>query len=224
MANPVDIAWGEEWSGATHYRCDDFSPETHAELGHASNMWAFTSACMSVNQLMWSPIQGAWSSVPLAAVSDLWEALPALHWGLDLPPSEYVTRTGSSCFIHGPPCTGAEMLSFRSELEWPQFLEHRDDVFISDGPPQVIPELSAMQGDSAIHMEEESSFSFRIPGPYIASDSEPKGSPLGAPHEEPDILHQTELFSMPSQIEHDSMTVPYQTSSLFDSYSSRTDF
>jgi hypothetical protein len=78
MSNPVDIAWAEERSGATHYRCDDLLPETHAELGHALNMWALTSTRMSVNQLRWSLSQGLWSSAPLAAVSDLWEALLAL--------------------------------------------------------------------------------------------------------------------------------------------------
>jgi hypothetical protein len=116
------------------------------------------------------------------------------------------------------------MLSFQSEHETPQFLGNCDDMVISGGPQPVIPELSAMQGDNATRAEEESSFSFLTPGPYTASDSEPKAFPLGGPHEEPDILLQTVLFPMPSQIEHDSMTVQYQTSSLFDSYSSRTDF
>jgi hypothetical protein len=37
-----------------------------------------------------------------------------------------------------------EMLSFRSESKRPQFLENCEDVFISGGPPQEMPELLAM--------------------------------------------------------------------------------
>jgi hypothetical protein len=209
MSRPAEIArWGE-WSGATTHRCGDSPPEIHAEIGHVSNTKTFISTCMETEQMSHWSSHGAWSSMPLATVSDLRETLPAYYWGLHSPQFTLATQNNTGFNIHGPGGVHEqEMLSIQSEHGRPQFLGNCDDMFISGGPQQVIPELLVMQGDSATHVEEEPSFSSLATGSYPAPtlDLEPQSFLLEGPHEEPDILLQTELFSMPNQIDYDSMT------------------
>jgi hypothetical protein len=91
--------------------------------------------------------------MPLATLSDLREPLPAYYWGLHSPQFTFATRDNTGCVIHGPGGVHEpEMLSLQSEHERPQFLGNCDDMFISGGPQQVIPELSAMQGDSGTYV------------------------------------------------------------------------
>jgi hypothetical protein len=219
---PVNIGWHEECSGDAHYRCENFSPDIHAETEHVSNGRTFTRTCRSIDQLSCWPGQDAWRSTPLVTVSDGRETLPAFYRGFGSSQSAYVTWNDASSIMHEPsPVQGPEMSSFRSELERSHYLENCGDMFICGGQPQVISdsELSAMQGDNATHVEEELSFSFPTRWPYHTSEQEPLAFSVEGPHE-PDILLPTELFSIPNQIDHDSMTAH---TSLLDSYSGGTD-
>jgi hypothetical protein len=209
MSRLADTARRGEWSGATTHRCDDSPPQIHAEIGHVSNTRRFISTRMATEQMSQWSSHGAWSSMPSATLSDLRETLPAYYWGLHSPQFTFATWDNTGCVIHGPGGVHEpEMLSFQSEHERPQFLGNGDDMFISGGSQQVVPELLVMQRDSATHVEEELSSSFPATGPYPAPapDLEPQACPPEGPHEEPGILHQTELFPMPNQIDHNSMT------------------
>jgi hypothetical protein len=212
----VYIGWNDECSGDAHYRCDNLSPDIHAETEHVSNRRTFTSMCRFIDQLSCWPGQDACRSTPLVTVSDVRETLPAFYRGFGSSQSAYVTWNDASSIMHEPiRVQGPEMSSFQSELERPQYLENCGDMSFCSGRPQVVPEWSALQGGNAAHVEEEPFFSPLTTVPYAASDLEPQALQPQGPHEEPDMPVQ-ELFSMPNQVDHDSMTVSSQPFSLFD--------